>query len=165
MAAYHANLSAKDISPLAESTEKKVLDQISTMQQTARSDWPTFLAVSSPIGTEWIHAFDQHFDSKRVSELIAISDPADFSNDFLVTVCQFGAVLGLAMQQTEPRLQWVAEWPYWESSLYDPATGYIIPPFHWAIKKFSEYGIDDGYTDKIGCLIEALNSQDEQPQP
>ncbi len=46
-------------------------------------------------------------------------------------------------------LMWLYDWPYWESSIYDPQTGQLFPVFHWAIKKFSCYGINDGFKDKL----------------
>lgn len=161
MAVYRPGLSGSDICPLSEASRQRVLDQIATMLRTANSDWSAYLSVSGEIDMAWIKAIDGYYDTERIAELIRYSDPDDFSNEFVVTVCQFGAVLGHVMCQSEPRLQWVAEWPYWESSLYDPHTGYIIPPFHWAIKKFSNYGVDDGCVAKVGCMIEVLNNLHE----
>jgi hypothetical protein len=163
MAAYRTGLSGSDICPLSEASRQRVLDQIATMLKTAHSDWSTYLHVSGEIDMDWVEAADSFYDTERIAALIDRSDPEDFSNDLVVTVCQFGAVLGHVMRQSEPRLEWVAEWPYWESALYDPATGNIIPPFHWAIKKFSDYGVDDGCVPKIGCMIHNLNNPDEKP--
>ncbi len=39
--------------------------------------------------------------------------------------------------------------PYCESSLVDPDTGRLIPVFNLAIKKMSDYGVDDGFGDKV----------------
>lgn len=161
MVAYRSGLSALDISPLLEPDQRRVLDQIATMLSTAQSDWNDYLPVSGEIDMTWVESLDSHYDTERIARLISTSDPEDFANDFLVTVCQFGAVLGHVMKDSEPRLEWVAEWPYWESSLYDPITGNIIPPFHWAIKKFSAYGVDDGFAAKIQCMVQILNNPDD----
>jgi hypothetical protein len=163
MVAYRPGLAGSDLCPLSEESELRVLDRIATMLRTAGSDWPSFLEVSGEIDMSWVEAFDSYYDIERIAGLIRCSEPADFSNDFIVTVCQFGAVLGHVMRQSEPRLQWVAEWPYWESGLYDPETGNIIPPFHWAIKKFSDYGVDDGYSPKINCMVDIPNNPDADP--
>ena len=37
----------------------------------------------------------------------------------------------------------------------------VVPVFHWAIKKFSTYGIDDGFADKPQVCVQML--QDGQP--
>lgn len=162
VAAYRPGLSGSDICPLSEASEQKVIAQIATMLRTANSDWSAYLPVSGEIDMAWVEAIDSHYSTERIAELINASDPEDFANEFVVTVCQFGAVLGHVMRQSEPRLEWVAEWPYWESGLYDPVTGNIIPPFHWAMKKFSEYGVDDGCVPKIGCMIHILNNPDDK---
>jgi hypothetical protein len=131
------------------------------MLQSVKSDWPSYLDLSGEIDTAWIEAFDRYYDTNKIAELIFEADPADYSNEFLILICQFGATLGYVMHQRQPRLQWVAAWPYWESSLYDPDTGNIIPPFHWAIKKFSSYGVDDDYAAKIDCMIAVLSQSEK----
>ncbi|TLD70794.1 hypothetical protein FEM03_10825 [Phragmitibacter flavus] len=157
MVAFRPGYAALDLSPLSDASQKKVMARISTMFQTCKADWPSFLPVSGDIDERWIDAFDNHFNAGRIAALIEEADPEDFANSYVVSVCQFGAVLGHVMKLKEPRLLWVPDWPYWESSLYDPVTGQVIPPFHWAIKKFSSYGVDDGYVAKIGCMLDALN--------
>ncbi len=161
MTAFRPGYTGADLSPLSEASQQGVMDQISTMLQTTTTDWRTFLPVSGEIDTDWLQAFDSYYDAERIAALIEEADPEDFANPYFVTVCQFGAVLGHVMRLWEPRLQWLPEWPYWESSLYDPVTGQVIPPFHWAIKKFSDYGVDDGYAPKIGCMKDALNQSND----
>lgn len=58
------------------------------------------------------------------------------------------------MKATTPRLEWCYEYPYWESSLFAPKTGTVIPPFHFAVKKMSEYGVDDGFVAKLNHLAD-----------
>ena len=65
------------------------------------------------------------------------------------------------MRDLLPRLAWIPSRPYWETSIFDAETGNIIPVFHWAIKKFSTYGIDDGFAAKLQVCVQML--QDEQP--
>ena len=55
------------------------------------------------------------------------------------------------LQALEPRLSWLYDWPYWESALYDQETRSRINVFHWAVKKMSEYGVEDGLTDKLNA--------------
>ena len=157
MAGYRPGLKASEISRLTVDSQSEVLRRITRMFDTARTDWPRFLPVSGQVTEDWIQASDDYYDAERVRSTIDNSDPSDFSNDLIIAVCQFGAVLGQVLLQTQPRLEWVAEWPYWESSLYDPISGNVIPPFHWAIKKFSGYGVDDGFVPKLRMCVELLD--------
>jgi hypothetical protein len=93
-----------------------------------------------------------------VAEVLEAADPEDFSNDLLVLCCEFGAVLGAALRQDAPQLEWVYDWPYWESGLLDPAHGYRINVFHWAIKKFSDYGVDDGFAAKVEMCVKLMKT-------
>jgi len=125
--------------------EGKCLQQIDRMVDSVRGDFPGYLNVSEPVSLQWVEAFDRHYDASRVQQTIERSDPSDFSNDLVVLCCQFGAVLGTAMIAEEKSLVWLEDYPYWECALYDQRSGTRINVFHWAIKKFSDYGIDDGY--------------------
>jgi hypothetical protein len=140
---------ATEACPLTGDSKEKVLEQVQKMLNAAIGDWPKYLSVSGQPGIEWIDAFDLHFTVDRVKSLIQRSDATNFSNELLVTVCEFGAVLGDTLIQCVDSLEWIADWPYWESAVYDPASGYRINVFHWAIKKFSAYGVDDGYRAKL----------------
>ncbi len=40
-------------------------------------------------------------------------------------------------------------WPYGESRLPYVPCGAEVAVFHGAIKKMSEYGVDDGFADKV----------------
>ena len=141
---------------LSSEGESEVKSRIEIMLNASRGDWPKFLKVSGEIDEIWVAKFDRYYNRKRVAELIARSDPTDFSNDYLVSVCEFGAVLGHVLISKQPRLVWLYDSPYWESSLLDTHTGSIIPPFHWAIKKLSGYGVDDGFTEKIEMCLQML---------
>ena len=127
------------------------------MLDACRGDWPEYLKVFGDLDEHWIEAFDEYYDRKRVSDVIKRSDPKDFSNDYLVLVCEFGAALAHVLLSKEPRLVWVHDWPYWESRLVDAKSGSVIPPFHWAVKKFSEYGLEDGFAQKIEACVHLLN--------
>jgi hypothetical protein len=70
-----------------------------------------------------------------------------------------GTLIAKMMQSLVPDLEWMADSPYWESSLWHPASGHIIPPTHWAIKKFSDYGLEDGLVPKIHCAAHALREE------
>ncbi|MDF3059295.1 MAG: hypothetical protein K0R17_3510 [Rariglobus sp.] len=155
----YVGASPDDLQILVLEGQNESKARIERMLAACRSDWPTYLNLSGGIGIDldWIDAFDAYYDRKKVSEIIDKSDPTDFSNDYLILVCEFGAALGHVLQRMEPRLNWVYDWPYWESSLVDTQTGTIIPTFHWAVKKFSDYGIDDGFAAKLEMCVSVLN--------
>ena len=128
------------------------------MYEAAIGDWPKYLNLPSKPGIEWIDAFDLHYRTDRVESLIQRSDATEFSNELLVTVCEFGAVLGNTLIACDDSLNWIADWPYWESAVYDATSGYRINVFHWAIKKFSAYGVDDGYRAKLLACTELVKN-------
>lgn len=148
--------SAHDVCMLMPESADVELEQVAAMLDAARGDWPKYLPVREPIDVAWIDAFDVFYDKSRVKALLARSSPDEFGNDYLVTACEFGAVLGEVLRQQVPRLEWVAGNPYWESALFDPKTGSLIAVFHWAIKKLSSYGLDDGFVDKIEACKQSL---------
>ncbi len=137
----------------------EVSQRLATMLEAAQNDWSGYLYLSGEPDLRWIEIFDEFHDRTKIQQIISRSDPQDFSNDYVITCCEFGAVLGHVLISLQPRLQWHYEWPYWESGLFDPKNGHLIPPFHWAIKKMSEYGVDDGFAAKIESCLEILDSK------
>lgn len=148
-----------DIGPLTAEGRQDVLKQIETMTQAAKSDWARYLKVSGDLDLNWISAIDQHYHRDRIRDVIKDSQPDDFSNNYLVTCCEFGAAMGYVLRSICPRLLWYPDWPYWESALLDPQSNTLIPVFHWAVKKMSEYGVDDGFAEKIQVCIQMLNDR------
>jgi hypothetical protein len=144
---------AIDASPLTAPSRKKVARQLATMREAAEADWPSYLAVEDSLSMDWIAAFDRYWTRANVIALVDRSDSSEFSNELLVTCCEFGVAMGEVMRAQLPQLEWLYDWPYWESALLDVPSGYRINVFHWSIKRFSEYGVDDGYVAKMGqCL-------------
>ena len=121
--------SALQVTPLTRGARAEVTKQIGTMQGAASEDWNSYFAVKKPISLRWIDAFDKHYDRNRVRSVIKTSDPTDFSNDYVVSCCEFGAVLGHVFCRLNRRLRWLHDWPYWESAIFDPKSGYVIPVF------------------------------------
>jgi hypothetical protein len=152
-------LSQSEASCLTEEFQQQVLQQISGMVEAARGDWPTYLGVEGEITLEWIDAFDRFYDRRQIHDAIERSDPSNFSNDYLVLCCEFGAVLSQVLSRAQSRLIWRLDWPYWDSSLLDPKTGTALPVFHWAIKKMSEYGVDDGFVAKTKASLQFLDEE------
>ncbi len=150
---------ARDFSPLNADGQSESASLIERIYESAVNDWVTFLKVKAPVDISWIDAWDRFYDRAEISKLISESEPDDFANGYVVSCCQFGAVMGKVLCDHEPNLQWIYSWPYWESSLFHPKTGTSIPVFHWAIKKMSEYGVDDGFAAKIKACCNVLNRQ------
>lgn len=155
----YAGRKVEELAVLNQEGQDAASSRINVMLDACRGDWPRYLKVVGSLDVRWIEAFDEHYDRERVMDVIGRSDPKDFSNDYLILVCEFGAALGQVLREKEPRLVWVFDWPYWESSLVDTRSGSVIPPFHWAVKKFSEYGLEDGFAAKIDMCVHVLNEK------
>lgn len=99
---------------------------------------------------------DKFYDRQKIAEIIKLSDPKDFSNLYLVSVCEFGATLGQLFNNLDG-FGWLYSYPYFHSIIVHQETGFGITVFDWAIKKFSEYGVDDGFVAKLHAAVEGIN--------
>ncbi len=131
--------------------------QIDKMIEAALADYQDIIK-SEQIDIDLLNAVDKHFDKKKVMEIVKASDPSDFSNLYLVNVCEFGAMLGYLFNQN-PEFGWLYSYPYFHSIVIHKPTGFGITVFDWAVKKFSSYGIDDGYVAKYYATIEGVNNR------
>lgn len=145
------------VSTIDQKAQAKLIEHISTMAKAAREDMREDLKILGDIDLKWIDAFDRYATRARVKDLIERSDPGNFNNQYVVVCCEFGAAIGYVLQNLQPRLIWKVQYAYWDSGLVDPKTGTVIMVFHWAIKKMSEYGIDDGFAAKIKACLELLD--------
>jgi len=152
----YSQVQASRINPQAQ---EQVLAQISAMVDAARGDMKTYLKVEGDIDLSWIDAFDRYADRSQIHSLIERADPKKFSNGYVVNACEFGAALSHVLRTAQPRLVWRLDWPYWDSCLLDPKTGTVISVFHWAIKKLSEYGVDDGFAAKTKACLQILEEE------
>jgi hypothetical protein len=153
------NLTAEMASPLYPEVQKEVMEQIRTMIEAACEDWSRLLGRKITPTIEAIEMIDEYYDREKIHALIDATDPDESSNDYLVSCIEFGVMVGEVLRSRSGDLVWAADWPYWESFVYDPKTGYRINVFHWAVKKFSEYGWDDGFAEKIDVCIEMLKKE------
>lgn len=149
---------------LGSADAQAVARSIATMRESLAGDWPGFLDVREPLSLLWIDAFDNYWTRERVHDLLARTDPASYSNDLLVVCCEFGAALGEVMREQSPQLAWLHDWPYWESALLDVPSGYRINVFHWAVKRFSESGIEDGYVAKVRACLDLVRAGWPEPE-
>ena len=110
------------------------------------------------IDFDLLDTVDKYYDRAKIAELIKRSDPKDFSNLYLITVCEFGVLLGQLFRQ-QNGYDWLYSHPYYHSIIVHKDTGFGITVFDWAVKKFSEYGVDDGYLAKFHAAIDGVNGQ------
>ena len=141
---------------LTDEWQAKSRERLEAILEAARLDWRDDFGVSGEPSVEWIEVFDRRYDRETVRKVIESSDPEDFANRVVVLCCEFGALLGDVLVRANGELEWTYEWPYLESALVHRARGLRINTFHWAIKKFSEYGLDDNFKAKVGCCLEEI---------
>jgi hypothetical protein len=132
--------------------QKKHLNE--TMDHAALEDF-RHITYSDRLDLDALDAVDKYYDRARIADLIKESDPTDFSNPYLVTVCEFGAMLGHLFKQVEG-FNWLYSHPYFHSIIVHKDTGFGITVFDWAVKKFSEYGVDDGFAAKFQLALENI---------
>ena len=128
-----------------------------TMVEAALADFQSIIKADA-LDFNVLDAVDKYYDRSKIGALIKQSDPKDFSNEYLVTVCEFGVMLGYLFNQLEG-FGWLYSDPYFHSIIVHQESGYGITVFDWAIKKFSEYGVDDGYVAKFHAALEGVNGK------
>jgi len=148
-----------DLQPWNSEWEGSVRAQLQRMLDSVRQDWPTYLPVDGEPDLDWVQAFDKHYTRERIDELLQRADPELDDNDYLVLCVQFGLVLGEALREALPRLEWLCDEPYWESAIVDLQTRSRVNVFHWAVKKLSEYGVDDGFRAKVLACANILQGE------
>jgi len=134
---------------------KKLINE--TMINAALEDYQMIIQ-SDKLDFKVLEAVDKFFDRDKITELINSSDPKDYSNLYLVSVCEFGVMLGYLFNQIEG-FGWLYCQPYFHSIIVHTETGYGIPVFDWAVKKFSAYGVDDGFVAKFHVVLEEVNKR------
>ena len=125
-----------------------------TMPEASLKDFQNIIK-SDSLNLELLEAVDKFYDRKKINDLIKESDPKDISNLYLVSVCEFGTLLGYLFNQ-QNEFGWLYSHPYFNSTIVHKETGIGIPVFDWAIKKFSEYGVDDGFVAKFQMALEEV---------
>lgn len=118
----------------------------------------SFIHKSTAINLELLDAVDKYYNKRKIAELIKKSDPKDFSNPYLVTVCEFGVLLGQLFKQKEG-FDWLYSYPYFDSIIVHKDSGFGITVFDWAVKKFSEYGVNDGFVSKFYAAIDGVKTK------
>jgi hypothetical protein len=147
------------VSALEPDKRAEVQSHIQEILSAAVDEWPRNLDVADTPSFAWVEAFDRRYDRATIQQVIDAADPSEIGNEYVRLCGQFGVVLSEVLRQERPTLVWLYGQPYWESALYDEATGYRVNVFHWAIKKMSEYGVDDGFAAKTRACVNVLRRQ------
>ncbi len=129
--------------------------QINKMTNAALQDYQKIIT-SDKLGLNVLGAVDKFYDRKKIAEIIKLSAPEDFSNLYFVSVCEFGSTLGHLFNELDG-FGWLYSYPYFHSIIVHKETGFGITIFDWAVKKFSEYGVDDGFVSKFHAAVDGIN--------
>lgn len=165
IAAYDGEpLDLNEIQYLSDDYISKLTEHINvTMVDAALMDFQPIIKADK-LDLNVLDAVDKYYDRPKIAELIKESDPTDFSNPYVVTVREFGVMLGHLFKQIDG-FDWLYSHPYFHSIIVHKDTGFGITVFDWAIKKFSEYGVDDGFVSKFRAALDGVNDgfeDDEQ---
>jgi hypothetical protein len=116
-------------------------DQIGRMADSALADYQSIFP-STAFTLDLLDAVDQFYNRQRIAELIKRSDPKDFSNDYLVSIGQFGVLLGKLFEGMNG-FGWLYSQPYFNSIIVHTPTGFGITVFDWAIITVTPRSITD----------------------
>ena len=133
---------------------KETKDIFDRMREAYLMDFQNFKNFKE-LSIDVIDSVDKAYGKNEIKELIQISNPRDFGNAYLVTVCEFGLALGDLFVQTG-KFEWLYSQPYFHSIVVNSETGQAVTVFDWAIKKFSSYGVEDGYKWKFTKVMELI---------
>jgi len=139
----------------------KEKNQIERMKAAALGDYNESILQGDDFTIDLLTAVDVFYDREKIGELIRKSNPREFGNDYLVAVGEFGTMLG-ALFEKQPGFGWLYSAPYFNSIIVHKNTGLGITVYDWAVKKFSEYGVDDGFAAKFGAALRAAAEEEKR---
>ncbi|RDV13351.1 hypothetical protein DXT99_20245 [Pontibacter diazotrophicus] len=148
------NLDLDELQYLPEELLQEVKSAIDIVTNAALQDYQS-IKESDSISLALLDEVDRFYDRAAVAQIIKDSDPKDYSNQYLISVCEFGATLGYLFNQSI-EFGWLYSYPYFNSIIVHKETGFGITVFDWAVKKFSEYGIEDGFAAKYQAAINGI---------
>ncbi|MDB5118828.1 MAG: hypothetical protein JWN56_46 [Sphingobacteriales bacterium] len=154
------SLDLSSLQYLPDKLLEQTKEQIRTMAGAALADYQEIIK-SDLLDFNVLDAVDKFYDRPKIAEIIKESDPKDYFNLYFVTVCEFGATLGYLYNELEG-YDWLYSFPYYHSIIVHRDTGFGITVFDWAVKKFSEYGVDDGYVAKFHAAMNGINEHQEK---
>lgn len=125
------------LSPLTDEGRQRILDQIERTTRSARQDLSAMLDLDGEPDRTWLTRLEAHLAPETLQSLLRGSNPEKPDNPHLVLTCEIGALIAEILRNEWPTLQWIPDFPYFESSLFDLNTNVRVPAFHWAIKLMS----------------------------
>lgn len=143
------------LSPLTEEGRELMTGQLHRTRDAALQDLPGLFGVDGTPSLDWLDALETTFTPEKIQVILQGSNPEKPDNPYLVLCCESGALIATILQEAWKPLQWLPEFPYFESSLFDLNTRLRIPVFHWAIKAISG---DERkpLRDKVAATLEFL---------
>ncbi|PVY40946.1 hypothetical protein [Pontibacter virosus] len=153
-------LDLDELQYLPEELLQEVKNSIAIITDAALQDYQNIIEADR-LSLEVLDKVDRYYDKAAVAQIIKESDPKDYSNQYLVSVCEFGATLGYLFNQSS-EFGWLYSYPYFHSIIVHKETGFGITVFDWAVKKFSEYGIEDGFVAKFHAAINGIEDHQKE---
>lgn len=141
--------------PLRDLAKEKVDGMYAAFEQDAQR----LLKREDPVGLPWVEAIDAWLTPERCKQLLEQSEPHNFSNPYLVLCCEFGAGIGEVIRSLRPGTQWIHDWPYWDSWIFDLNSKAKCNVFHWVIKRFHEEGAKESLADKVGAAVRFMQEK------
>ncbi|PVY36036.1 hypothetical protein [Pontibacter virosus] len=149
-------LDMDEIQYLQEDLLQEAKEYITAITDAALQDFRNIVNANC-LNLEVLDRVDRFYDRASVAQMIKQSNTEDFSNQYLVSVCELGATLGYLFKQSQ-EFDWLYSYPYFHSIIVHKETGFGITVFDWAVKKFSEYGIEDGLAAKFQAALDGIEN-------
>ena len=143
------------LSPLDDDAQERTRNFLTQLYTAAVQDFHNLLDLDGEPETNWLEQLDAHYTAERKATLFDLAEPDQFDNPVLILINQTGAIIANLLQQRIPRLQWLYDWPYWDSALFDLNTRIRLPVFHWAIRYLSS-DTDHSLSEKIEATVDFL---------
>lgn len=131
-------------------------EKVAGMAAAAARDWPALCGVSGEPGPDWLEAFDRWATGDRIAGLLATARPEQASNAILVLACEAGALTGALLQRAHPGAQWIMDWPYWTSAVFDLNTRSRLHVFSWAVRRLARGGADTPLAARYETALKVL---------
>lgn len=160
IAAYNGQpLNIAQIQYIPENLLSETKQQVEEITKAALEDYKSLFGFEN-ISLKELDIIDKYFDKRKIKEIIKSSDPQDYANSYLISICEFGAVLGKLFSEIKG-FDWLYSYPYFHSIIVHSETGYGITVFDWAVKKFSSYGLNDGFANKFNACLEVITEESQ----
>jgi len=153
-------LNLEEIQYLPDELLHQAKEQIKVITDAALKDFQSIIQADH-LTFEVLDAVDKYYNRQIISEIIKESNPEDYANLYLTSVCEFGATIGNLFNELEG-FDWLYSYPYFHSIIVHKETGFGITVFDWAVKKFSEYGVEDGFVAKFYAALESIQKYQKE---